>query len=68
MDWAIKKFGVNKIFKALICLFDWILMNVNAQVNGIMFVEDMTGFSIKHSMKLYTTEVCKKFTAIYQVS
>ena len=67
MDWAIKKFGINKIFKAMICVFDWILMNVNAQVNGIIAIEDMTGFSIKHTMTLYTTENSKKFLAIYQV-
>lgn len=66
VDWAIKKFGISKIFKAMICVFDWILMNVNAQVNGIIAIEDMTGFSIKHTMTLYTTENSKKFLAIYQ--
>lgn len=66
VDWAIKKFGVNKIFKAMIGVFDWILMDPNAQVNGIVAIEDMTGFSIKHTMSLYTPENSKKFTAIYQ--
>ena len=42
-------------------------MDPNAQVNGIVAIEDMTGFSIKHTMSLYTPENSKKFTAIYQV-
>lgn len=66
VDWAVEKFGINKIFKAMVCVFDWILMNVNTQVNGIVFIEDMSGFNLKHTMTLYTTETNKKFMSIFQ--
>ena len=66
VDWAIKKFGVNKIFKAMVGLSDWLLMDPNVQVNGIVAIEDMTAFSIKHSMELYTTDNTKKWLALWQ--
>lgn len=67
VDWAVKKFGVNKIFKAMVGLCDWVLMDPNAQVNGIIAIEDMSGFNLKHSMTLYTTENTKRWIEIYQV-
>ena len=51
----------------MIAVFDWVLMDPNTQINGIVAIEDMTGFNIRHSMALYTTENTKKFLAIYQV-
>lgn len=66
VDWAVKKFGVNKIFKAMTAVFDWLLMDPNVQVNGIIAIEDMTGFSLKHSMELYTTENTKACMEIWQ--
>ena len=52
----------------MIAVFDWVLMDVNAQVNGIIAIEDMTGFNLRHSMAIYNTENTKKFMAIYQVN
>ena len=52
----------------MIAVFDWVLMDVNAQVNGIVAIEDMTGFNLRHSMAIYNTENTKKFMAIYQVN
>ena len=52
----------------MIAIFDWLLMDVNAQINGIVAIEDMTGFNLRHSMQIYNTENSKKFMAIYQVN
>ena len=52
----------------MLAIFDWVMMDVNAQINGIVAIEDMTSFNLRHSMQLYNTENSKKCLAIYQVN
>ena len=52
----------------MLAIFDWVMMDVNAQINGIVAIEDMTGFNLRHSIQLYNTENSKKCLAIFQVN
>ena len=58
---------MGKLFKGMMALFDWLLMDPNVQINGIIFIEDMTGFNLKHSMTIYNTENTKKMMSLFQV-
>ena len=41
-----KDWGVDNVFKALIMVYDWIVMDENTQVNGIRVLSDLSDISM----------------------
>ncbi|KAK3591366.1 hypothetical protein CHS0354_040328 [Potamilus streckersoni] len=43
------KYGENILFRTAVCILDWLLMNEQTQVNGIVFISDQSGFKSEQS-------------------
>ena len=57
-----KEFAVKAIFGAFLAM----LQDENLQVNGIMYIFDMTGYEMRH-MRYFTIEDNKKLVKLWQV-
>lgn len=57
----------DDVMRANLALFDYILLDENIQVNGLVFVIDMTGFS-RHHFVSTGMENTKKCMVVTQVS
>ncbi|XP_053378166.1 retinaldehyde-binding protein 1-like [Mercenaria mercenaria] len=56
--------GSDAIFRAATALIDWVTMDERAQVNGMVVILDITGYSLKHKLVIHTTDNVKRFTSI----
>ena len=66
MDPKGKKNTFEDVMRANLALFDYVLLDENIQVNGLVFVIDLTGFSRQHFMSS-GVENTKKCMIVTQV-
>lgn len=63
----IKSWGFSNVYKAAALLCDWMNRDENMQVNGVVFVVDLTGLSMSKMTAVWNPEFEKKMSEFFQV-
>ncbi|KAL4218467.1 hypothetical protein ACF0H5_023201 [Mactra antiquata] len=58
--------GVDAIYRAFFTVIDWFTMDPRVQINGVVGIMDLTGYSLQHKMLLHSSENLKKYLGIVQ--
>lgn len=59
-DYIKKTLGIENLFRAMTCIQDWINMDERVQVNGLVAIVDLTGYTMQHRAVIHTPENVKK--------
>ncbi|XP_053385624.1 alpha-tocopherol transfer protein-like [Mercenaria mercenaria] len=62
----IKRCGVNKLYKALFLVYDWLLLDERAQVYGLVLVIDYSDITFQLMMATANAEIAQKCVIFYQ--
>lgn len=64
----LKEIGITLFYKAFITLFDWILTDESAQVNGVAIISDYTNLTLQTFRTFFNRELQKDFMSYFQVT
>lgn len=65
VDFMMKAFGIDSVFRTIILIAEWINADENVQVNGVCGFVDCTEMSIKHHLHLWNLENMKKMSQYF---
>ena len=68
IDVVKKKWGLDNFFKAMCLVLEWMNVDENVQVNGLLNFIDDSGFSMSHGMAIWSRDNIKRMVQFYQVS